>query len=156
MNVPTFEFIDHDDDRERLSGFLAWLGRFLDELLSELRKPSDKVFESELPGDIVESVFGAWGEIRKREVLERAIHVQMEMPRNTLEQSGLTGSQLSAKLRVLRWLGMRFARSRTGATLRRLLGMVNSLLGSLAEANPFVHALKEFKEVLESLVREER
>jgi hypothetical protein len=69
MKVPTFDFIDRDDDRERLSGFLDWLGQFLHELLDELRKPSNEVFEPELPGEIVESVFGVWQEIRKREVL---------------------------------------------------------------------------------------
>jgi len=131
------------------------LGEFLGELVEESQKGRDtKLFDPELPDALRKAIVQAWEEIRKREVIEKAANIQADVPRQVLEDCGLTGSQLSLKMQAIRWICVRFSPSPIGGLLRRVLTAIDNLLGSLAHGNVIAESLKEFKEVLEALAHD--
>jgi hypothetical protein len=157
MKIPSLDFLKGASDRDRLVGFIFWLGAFLGELVNETRKRTsdNDLFERDLPDGVLEAIEDAWKEIQEKQLITKAANRQKDISDVELEESGLTGRQLSLKFRALHWICEKFRLNSTAGWLRRVLKSVDDILGSMAEGNVMAHALKEFKEVLESLARQE-
>jgi hypothetical protein len=73
-----------------------------------------------------------------------------------LDEAGLTGSELKLKHRLIMRFFSRFKGSGTSLRLERVLGGLNSYLGSLAEGIPGAGAIKELKDMLELTLKSRR
>jgi hypothetical protein len=151
VKIPSIDFLDSKDDRQTLLGFLSWLEKLFGALVEESQGPKDPLFANDLPGDLRKAILEAWDEIGERGTFAKVIIEQSEIPGSVLAGAGLTGKQLSFKLRVLRWICEKFEGHRSSGWLRRVLKAVDDILDSIASVNPLAHALKEFKDALSSL-----
>ena len=75
---------------------------------------------------------------------------------DSLEEAGLTGAELRVKHSTITRCFQRFRAKGTSLWLRRLLGGLNSFLGSLAEVIPGVGTAKELKDTMETTLKVER
>ena len=111
-----------------------------------------------LPPDLREVYWTAWNSVRQSklpllsEILEGGNWPELT---DRLAEVGLTGAELDLKL-----LGYVSARNEIGQPpfrfrpLKRVLGWINTILGSLASFLPPAEALKEYKESVENILDE--
>ena len=92
----------------------------------------------------------AWTELKpKLPDIERQL---LDTPPDQLEDAGLSGNQLRAKLKWLNDAWKRFKEKGTVKLLKKLLEWINLILGSIALLVPKAEALKEMKEAIEKLI----
>lgn len=117
-------------------------------------------------------LWNAWRKVRHRlhEIRERIGKLEREvdggvghfneLPEDRLErdlaEAGLLGEELEYKYELITRLFDRFNRRRTSLWLRRLLGAINSFLGSLGQAVPGSEAVREIKEMIEQTLKVDR
>ena len=158
MEVPAMEFLNAGDDRMRLIGFVRWLRGFLDALVREIGPDvhQKRLFERDIPDEVLKSVIEAWYDLQKQGVFEKAVSYGEKVSLEHLADRGLTGMQLSMKMRVLKWAVDTFGLNQEGGLLRRVLKAIDDVLDSFLGASHAGHALMEFKKALETLAREGR
>jgi hypothetical protein len=116
---------------------------------------------------LLDNIVGPWSQIlfeeNDREPLEIAwtelrpalpdIEYQLHdaLP-HQLEEAGLSGNQLTAKLKWLNDAWKKFKEKGTVKLLKKLLEWINLILGSIAIIVPKAEALKELKEAIEKLI----
>ncbi len=103
----------------------------------------------------------AWGEVRT----EIYIVIERTIPKLTqfsdehrglwrdLKHYGLTGTQLDLKLVLFQKLRGNFKKTKAPRWTRRVLGVINSIFGSMSSIFPGMEAVCEFKDVLEQIVK---
>jgi hypothetical protein len=69
-----------------------------------------------------------------------------------LHRIGLTGVQLELKLLLFKKLEQNFQEEKKPRWLKRLLGHINSIFGSLSSVLPGIEATKELKDAIEKMV----
>jgi hypothetical protein len=103
----------------------------------------------------------AWGEVRTE------IHMVIKkttpkLPQfsdehrglwSDLKHCGLTGTQLDLKLVLFQKLQGNFKKTKAPRWTRRLLGVINSILGSLSSIFPGIEVVSELKDVLEQVIK---
>ena len=154
MNVPPLSFMEENNDRDKLIGFIWWLQQFLDSLVQETQSATTDtpLFSPDLPKEIRHAITIAWKEINNgRKVFYQVADIQKDIPIAKLAEAGLTGPELSLKFHVLRWISGRFGSRQSPAWLRRLIKSADDILDSIASVNPVAHGIKEFKDTLSSL-----
>ena len=70
-----------------------------------------------------------------------------------LQKCGLTGNQLALKIETFNKFLSHFEKTREQRFLRRLLGIINSIYGSLSSVLPPLEIAKEFKDVIEQITK---
>ena len=70
-----------------------------------------------------------------------------------LDQAGLTGKQLKLKLHLFNIFNHNYKTKNTLNWLRRLLGIIDVIYGSLTKVFPLMEVVKEFKESLEQVIK---
>jgi hypothetical protein len=116
---------------------------------------------------LLDNIVGPWSQIlfeeNDREPLEEAwtelrltlpdIAYQIrDAPPHKLEEAGLSGNQLTSKLKWLSDAWKKFKEKGTVKLLKKLLEWINLILGSIAIVVPKAEALKELKEAIEKLI----
>ena len=96
----------------------------------------------------------AWTDARDHLQMPRSqLRDHPEAIRSHLKERGLTGAQLAFKLYVFRRLRATYKRTKSGVSLRRVLGQIDVLLKSLGGVLTQIDALGEIKETLERLLK---
>ena len=139
-------------DLSRLASFLKQTDSLINYLV---KNPHDFVLKKfVMDEEFWALVLGAWEDVRTnlREVQEKLQALSSNVW-HELELYGLTGIQLKLKLEMFDRLLNDFKNTRAQRYLWRLLGMINSLLDSLASVFPPIEAVSEFKETLEQIIK---
>lgn len=105
---------------------------------------------------LYDSLNAAWEDVRKN--LELVVHTlhdthDLKSISDQLEKVGLTGKQLEFKLHLFYWLKERWQTEKTRNWIVRVLGAMNTILGSMAKVFAQIEPVKEFKEAIEQIVR---
>jgi hypothetical protein len=96
----------------------------------------------------------AWQEVRKNfEQVRQALKTSPLEFTDKLREHGLTDDQLKFKMELFKRLIEQFYTTKAPIWLRRLLNLVNSMLGSLTAIFPPLGSVKEFKEALEQIIK---
>lgn len=127
---------------------------FLDETEALLTEIIDRRSEF-IPGELQPYFVDAWPEVRASISTAKGDLFTRSVVADRLPSAGLSGKQLALKL-------VAFRRSvdalKLGGwsrrLLKRVLGWLNIILGSLASVLPGVDAIKEFKEAIENALDE--
>jgi hypothetical protein len=131
----------------------------LPDLVDEIRDLLDKITghwsELLILQDRRKDVRDAFDELVNQQAFE-TIKTALTPPINApaLQQAGLAGKQLDAKLAKGRSLWSKFWQSGGRKWLDRLLGWLNKILGSLTAAIPGAEAIKELKELCEEELKD--
>ena len=115
-------------------------------------------------GDFMEMMERAWTEIRPHfhEVRMKltpetdAISDEFRDLWKRLRRYGLTGTHLKLKITLFDKLWKNFKETKEYRWTKRLLATMNSLFGSLSSIFPGMEAVREFKDVLEQIVKMRR
>lgn len=166
------------EEREAIAGVLEFAGRFLEYLLTHL-DPNDKplfddAWRSEIKPQLEFAIRMLRGKTVEEDIRRRAQEIYEERGReegrevedwlnaegefseavredgwlhSSLRRAGLVGKSLKLKLQYL-------ANAAMNGWGKRLLDLLNKLLGSLAAVIHGTEAVKEFKEWLEGLLNE--
>ena len=110
---------------------------------------------------LYDSLNAAWEDVRKNlELVVQKLHKpqlhdssDLKSIPDQLEDVGLTGKQLEFKLHLFYWLMKRWQAERTRNWIVRVLGAMNTILGSLVKVFAQIEPVKEFKEAIEQIVR---
>lgn len=136
-------------DEERLASFLDDVHEILDQIVGD-----ERLFVEGTHEDVV----ALWEETRgliptvQRTLRGQDADLEGPPPLDArLERAGLTGNSLRVKLSVFDKLWDRLKRRWTPKRIVGVLGVVNSMLGSLATAIGAAEPLKEAKEIVEGL-----
>ncbi|MGA2590389.1 MAG: hypothetical protein ABSH32_10770 [Bryobacteraceae bacterium] len=129
-----------DQEKNMIVGILQFTEKLPDHLIERLPATEKELFRK------------TWDEqvkVQFAEVVSQIQSVQAEgSPLWTgIARAGLTGPSLDLKKHLL-------ASAASEGLLRRFLRILNSWLGSLADAIPGVHPVKELKELLEEFLQE--
>ena len=102
-----------------------------------------------------DSLKSAWEDVREnlKSVVKDLHDSDPESVLDKLKENGLTGKQLEFKLNLFYWLKGRWEAERTRNWIVRVLGAMNTILGSLAKVFAQIEPVKEFKEAIEQIVR---
>jgi hypothetical protein len=131
----------------------------LPELVDEIRDLLDKITghwsELLILQDRRQDVRAAFDDLVNRNVFEQ-LKQALSNPGNhlQLDQAGLTGTQLNAKLGKGRSLWNKFWQFGGRKWLGRLLDWINKILGSISAALPGGEAIKELKELCEEELKD--
>ena len=127
----------------------------LEEFVDETEKLFRNIVEHWSPllfsESVREDIHQAWLEIAEKIGLLKVM-LKEEGIYTRLVEVGLTGKQLRLKFNGLNAAWRKFKSRGTVKLLRELLGWIDLILGSLAEAIPLFEVIKEFKEALEKLL----
>lgn len=130
-------------DQDRLEDFVTFVRNLLQGLILRDIGPDHEVRFDE---DLHPVMMDAWDEVQPH--FDRLIEATREADYETLNEHGLTGSQLNLKLAVFsRWWN-RFREVGGLANLRWLFEAIDNLLESLIEALGVSGAVAEFKDAL--------
>ena len=143
-----------DNDLSKLSAFLIESERILINLIAEpegllLKRVSNNK-------KLRESLEDAWEDVGKNiQTVVQKLHDALDQENIIvqLEKVGLTGKQLQFKLDLFYWLKDRWQTKRTRNWAVRILGVMNTILGSMAKVFAQIEPVKEFKEAIEQIVR---
>lgn len=143
----TFNFQDQPGDRDLLESFFRQLERFLSLLCYEPQQYLGSGSYIEGGQQILQSM---WPETQPD---FRRAHVQVrEVNLDRLAQAGLTGNSLKGKLAVVAQWAQRLLTSPGVGLLRKILGAINTLLGSFVQATGVGELIKELKETSENVI----
>ena len=132
-------------DRQRLEAFPPFLREIIDQTLES--RFVDKRMRSHLQA--------AWKEVQATGELKRLSTSLRDAKEGSLAQHGLLGAQFEAKRQnIERWYD-RFEEKARGWIIKRLIGAVRALLGSLLDALGMGGLLREFLDVLNDSIEEE-
>lgn len=151
-----------DSQAEDLNGLRFFIKKS-HEIISYLVENSHVYVLKEFQEDrsFMEAVKDTWMEVAKslNEIAERIGHELSPLHKgssdlwNELQRCGLTGAQLKFKILLFNKLWLNFERTQEPRWLRRLLGHMNSVFGSLSLVFPGVEAISEFKDALEKIIK---
>src|SRR5262245_29072058 len=136
MPVTFPEFSGQGDPRNTLVNFVKEVQKFLDELVQQ-----DSLFRQSLRGDMR----AAWQEVQPlfSEVTTRIRNISDA----DIDDHGLGGAQLRFKLAVIRFFYDQY--QRVGTTfLKKLIGIIDTLLKSILEAIGGGGAIAEIKDFI--------
>ena len=144
-------------DVKRLIDFLIDVETIIDDLV---KKPKGYVLKKIIDNKkLTADMRKAWDEARerlkstRRKIRRILINQDFKDYYARLEDVGLTGSQLKFKLALFNYFKKAFYSQKTLNFLSRLLGLINSILGSLTAVFPPIEVVKEFKESIEQIVK---
>lgn len=147
------------DDLKELISFL----KGSDEVISYLVKYPRGIILKEFhdDGKFMKTLEGAWSEAQKylHEVINKIDHELATLQENIpdlwthLRRCGLTGIELKLKTLLFERLRGNFEKTRAPRWTRRLLGLINSIFGSLSSVFPGIEPVKEFKDALEKIIK---
>ena len=127
----------------------------LRQFLGEARKLFDNVVYQWVPllfeEEFRHRLRAAWRELRPKIPAWQA-EVDSPAHEGGFQNAGLRGAQLDLKLEGVNSAWKRFKSRGTVGLLRKVLGWINAILGSLAQVIPGVEALRELKEAIERLI----
>jgi len=96
----------------------------------------------------------AWQKVRKNfEQVRQTLETSPLEFTDKLREHGLTDDPLKFKMELFNRLTEQFDTTKALIWLRRLLNLVNSMLGSLTAIFPSLGSVKEFKEALEQIIK---
>lgn len=134
--------MQHEQDRERLTGFLRWVHGFV---LRSTQEPPGQV-----PEELRDPLASAGLEFKETYDLEGECRKIRIAPSGQLRAAGLVGAQLDLKLGIVdHWKG-RFLGGE--GVFGKLIDAIDTLLDSLIGAAGLASALKELKDALRSIV----
>jgi hypothetical protein len=141
VNV-NFPELTNDNPRNALGDFVIQTRNFLDDLV----RNKTGLFHPELLAGMTDAWRDAYALFEP--IAARARELSLE----AILEHGLYGAQLKFKLAVVRFLHEKFL-SDTGV-LRRLIGAIDTLLGSILGALHANEAIKEIKEFIEHSLKD--
>lgn len=139
-------------DRERLIRFLSDVRSLLADVVG-----SEQLFDQDVYPEIRE----LWTEAEELRLIENVQDVlagyvvDLDEPPfldERLERVGLTGRMLDVKLRIFDRVRERVFRNWIPKRIRKLLEIIDTILGSLAAAIPIAEPLVEVKDLIEKLI----
>lgn len=136
--MPVFLDDNRLDDRQRLLAAVDYLQEIV-----ELSFASEHI---KMP--LLLFLRTAWSDILERNELDRVRARIREVPEAVLLAHGLTGRQLEMKRSMLGEWDKRFRQQRGAGWLKKLVGGLKSLFGSLLDALGIGGLLKEFLDFL--------
>jgi hypothetical protein len=124
-----------DQEKNAIVGILQFTEKLLDHLIERLPATEKVLFRT------------AWDQQIKGQLAEvvsqiRGVQAEGSPLWTSVARAGLTGPNLNLKTHLL-------ASAASDGLLKRFLRILNSWLGSLADAIPGAHPIKELKELLE-------
>lgn len=144
---------DHEKDKYELIRFLKQSENILDNLIED---PKGLLLKEVIDNQrIWNNLQIAWKEAKI--VIHKSVDkINSNETIGYLEELGkvgLTGNQLQHKLGLFDYFHKRFISERSLRWIRRLLGIIDTMYGSLSKVIPAMEIVKEFKEALEQLVK---
>jgi hypothetical protein len=130
------------------------LGEFIDECVEILESMLNGLFSRFIIEEMQEPLQEAWEELMEDnetmiDTIKNAINNLDEL---SLERHGLYGKQLKAKLILFHYLKgeykMSFQKQHFHIPLKKLVDVMNSLLGSICDAIGIGGSLKEMKDII--------
>lgn len=144
---------EKNNDLGKLIGFL----KESEDILEKLIKKPDGLFLKKIITNksLQKDIHNAWQEVKKTisVAIEHLHSPDSQKISIKLNEVGLTGAQLQLKINLFNWFRKKYISEKTRNWLIRLLGVMNSILGSFSKACPFVEPFKEFKELVEQIVK---
>lgn len=144
-----------NNQREDLSSLVFFLDKS-ESFISHILENRDEFILKEFTIDqrFWSTLESAWKEVRKNfEQVRQALKTSPLEFTDKLKEHGLTDDQLKFKMELFNRLINHFNTTRAPIWLRRLLNLVNSILGSLTSTFPPLEPVKEFKEALEQIIK---
>lgn len=146
---------NHQNDIDELINFLNLTESIINELVENKGNFVLAVFaKNKKFKNIMKS---AWDDAQKnlidvREKIKQSKAIQWEK----LKKVGLTDNQLRFKMDLFKRLYKKFRGRESSTELRRLLGCINSVLGSLSNMFPKIETISEIKDMIEQIIRVNR
>lgn len=137
------------DARARLFEFIEELYNFLQKTVTE---PYDRESKLLVLEEMMPELREAWLHFDEDFNWDNAKDTIFKAPANHLESHGLYGSQLRAKLSLIRIRARRFFDSITKKGLLKLIDAYDTLLDSVIAATGLDGAIKEMKDLLRNSV----
>jgi hypothetical protein len=151
-----FDFNDKNDF-QLLQNFFLQLHRFLGEICKEQRyRESGPLFPEDMRAEeFLPEMFRNTD--RDFALANDFLRYDFAFTRDRLAHSGLTGSSLRGKLRVLEYWAGKVSAPNVIADqfkkfLNKLLATINTLLGSFVQATGVGELIKELKETIENMI----
>ena len=134
--------VSEGNDKQLVERFLTNLRDFLDEIIEE----HDELFAKQL----ISPMRDAWKDAKPRfnEVLEKLKHTD----ESVLKHHGLTGPELTFKLKVVEYLWENFRSNFLGKVLKRLLKAMDNVLDSILAALGLPNPIKEMKDGVDASI----
>jgi hypothetical protein len=147
--------LDVEEDEDRPAGVLALFLHDVHALIDDVVNTISALPGSKAPPEAVEAYVSAWQDLNTRPFLETlSAELQEVGAISLLNEAGLSGAQLSAKLVPFARWRTEWRSVRSLEALQRALRRANIVLGSLASVLPGVEAFKEFKDTTEAMLDE--
>ncbi len=137
--------------RKDIFEFVVKVHDFLREIISKPIGEAGLLFiEPMLP-----ELLAAWTEFTENFQIQKAEQLVFRTSAVTLQAHGLYGTQLRAKLSLVRFRFEQFSLHKTKKALLKLIDAIDTLLSSILSATGIDEALKELKELLRDSVDDE-
>ena len=137
--------VSEGNDKQLVERFLTNLRDFLNELIEE----HDRLFAKPL----VSPMRDAWKDAKPR--FDEVLAALKNIDESVLKHHGLTGRELTFKLKIVEYLWESFQSNFLGKVLKRLLKAMDNLLDSVLAALGLPNPIKEMKDGVDASIKED-